>query len=173
MSGNSTDEFAIQFEYDPEFEQLIRDGEMPDCRIKIRADEKYLLGDEDRYVESIMTGLTLVDMLKTAEEAISGTARSFELLDSGTYVVVEPRGEDTVAVTKCFSPDEVEDPNERLFDPLVVPRDAVVSEIVRVAEQWRDDALAVDPDIASVDWFEDLQTAIGDVKVTYRSSQTS
>lgn len=167
MSGNSADEFAIQLEYDPEFEQLIRDGEMPDCRIKIRAGEEYLLGDEDRYVESIMTGLTLVDMLKTAEDAISGTAGSFELLDSGTYVVVEPRGEDTVAVTKCYSPDAVEDPNERLFDPFVVSRDAVVSEIVHVAEQWQDDALAVNPDIATVDWFGNIQRTIVNVKSTY------
>ncbi|MFC4550513.1 MULTISPECIES: hypothetical protein [Halorussus] len=134
--------------------------------MKIRVGEEYLVGGEDRYVESIMTGLTLVDMLTAAEDAVSGTAGNFELLDSGTYVVVEPRGEDTVAVTKCFSPGAVEDPNERLFDSFVVPRDVVVSEIVRIAEQWRDDALAVDSDIATVDWFEDLQNAITALKST-------
>lgn len=169
MSGNLEGEFTIQLKHDSEFEQLIRDGEMTDCRLNIRVGDEYLLGDEDSYVESIMTGLTLVDMLKTAEDAVAGTKGDFELFDSGTYVVIEPRSEDSVAVSKCYSPSTVENSNERIFDPLVVSRDAVVSEIICIAEQWRDDALAVNPSIASVDWFKNLQNAIDDTKSTYRS----
>lgn len=162
MTKKSREEFEISLKRDPEFKQLIRDGEMPDGGISIRVGDEYLLGDENHYVESIMMGLTLVDLSKAAEAATTGATGSIELLDSGTYIVIEPHGEDTVAISKCYSSESVED--ERIFDPQVVSKAAVVSEIIRIVEQWEDDALKVNPDIATVDWFHNIQQAIADLK---------
>lgn len=169
MVTDTHNEFRIQLKHDPEFQELIAKNEMPDGQIKIQAGDEYLVGDETHYVESIMIGLTLVDLLNAVEDAISGTSGDAELLDSGTHIVIEPEGEDRVAVGKCFTPTAIENSNERIFDPIPVPEKAVVSEIIRVAEGWRDDALDINPDIATVDWFDNLQQAIASVKSEYSS----
>lgn len=168
MAEKHNKRFGISLKLDPEFERLILDGEMPDGGISIRVGEEYLLGDENHHVESIMMGLTLVDLSKAAEAATTGATGSVELLDSGTYIVIEPHGEKTVAISKCYSSDAVEDEDERIFDPLVVSKAAVISEIVHVIEQWRDDALAINPNINHVDWFVNLQRALSDLKSVSR-----
>ncbi|NEU59202.1 hypothetical protein [Halorussus sp. MSC15.2] len=168
MVSKIDNKFQIQLKYDPEFEKLIADGKMPDGRIKIRVNDEYLIGGEDHYVESIMTGLTLVDLLKAAENTLAGFSGDVELLDSGTYLVIEPHEEGMVTLTKCFSPTAVEDQSERHFDPFVVTKDDVISEIIRITEEWRDDALDVNPDIETVEWFERLQQSISDVKLEYQ-----
>lgn len=169
MVTGTHNEFRIQLKQDPEFQELIAKSEMPDGQIKIQAGDEYLVGDETHYVESIMIALTLVDLLNAAEDAISGTSGDAELLDSGTHIVIEPEGEDRVAVSKCFSPTAIENPNERIFDPILVAEKAVIFELIRVSEAWRDDALGVDPDIATVDWFDNLQQAIASIKSEYSS----
>ncbi|MFC7079160.1 hypothetical protein [Halorussus caseinilyticus] len=146
--------------HDPKFEELIAANEMPDARIKVRINDEYLLGDEDHYVESIMIGLTLVDLLEAAENVVSGTRGSVELLDSGTYLVLEPEDQRRVTISKCFSPSAVSNPSERLFDPCMATRGAVISEIIRVAEEWRNDALEVNPDITATKWFKNLQESV-------------
>ncbi|WP_276302608.1 hypothetical protein [Halorussus lipolyticus] len=168
MVSNIDNKFQIQLKYDPEFEELIADGKMPDGWIKIRVNEEYLIGSEDHYVESIMMGLTLVDLLKAAENTLAGFSGDVELLDSGTYLVIEPHEEGTVTLTKCFSPNAVEDQRERHFDPFVITKDDVISEIIRVTEEWRDDALDVNPDIETAEWFKNLQQWINDVKSEYQ-----
>lgn len=169
MITSTPDGFRIQLKYDPEFQELIEKSEMPDGQVKIQAGSEYLVGDETYHVESIMIGLTLVDLLNAGKNAISGSRGDAELLDSGTYIVFEPNGEDRVAISKCFSPTAIENPNERIFDPILVDEKAVVSELIRVAEAWRDDALDANPDIAAVDWFDNLQQAIASVKSEYSS----
>lgn len=98
-----------------------------------------------------------VDLLKAAEDAVTGTRGDVELLDSGTYIVIEPNGQDTVAVSKCFDLMALDNSSGRIFDPVFVSEEVVLAEIIRVTEEWRDDALNANPDIGAVDWFDDLQ----------------
>ena len=170
MTENSRNDFRIFIEYGKGFYEFITDGKMPGNRAKVKFEDEFLVGGEDYYTESPIMGITLVEALQAVEEINDGNEAALDFPDGGgTILVIEPKDEQTVTLTTVYSDEAVTNPDERIFDPTPVSKDAVISEIIRVAKEWRDEALTTNSDIDQVDWFQKLEVAIEEAESTYQN----
>lgn len=112
------------------------------------------------YQECSLLGDVLKELVTGIEAILDGDSISIELDATRIHIVPKPDGECVeVRVEIMGIPDDV-----RGHEPDVVGRAELVTEIYVTVRSWCDDALAVNPDLDSSEWFQELKAALADAE---------
>jgi len=168
MTDNVQNSVEISIKYDEEFErQITGDGRSynPLVDLRIRAGDTPISGPEKGY-----TGVYLLNFLGEALDAVEKIRRGEKKIirtgDGSAYLVFEPKSESEVVFAKCFTKSGAEDPNERLpiETEVVVPKQALIDEILRLSAEAMDKITGLDPDVADHDQIREFREYLQEVE---------
>lgn len=158
----------LTIKFDDDFErQVTGDGRAYNPRVSLGIDagDVSLSGPEQGY-----TGVYLTNFLGEALEAVgcveNGEKKTIKTGDGPAYIVLEPRDDEAVVVTKCFSKGSAENPDERLpVEPhAVVTKEAFIEEVIRLANESLEKIFNANEDVRNHRQIRELQELLRTVE---------
>lgn len=150
-------EIEIEIEVSERFRQQVEGGANdPLAVMDVYVDSTHVKGGS-----SYMT-LTLVEALEAIEGILNDEKRIIEYSGGPSYLVFEPRDDETIWITGCGSLEAAENPDERLSIDTTVKADkqAWVSELVGTAEEYYYIIIEINPALEGTESLRRLQDRI-------------
>lgn len=168
MTESIHHELKLTVEFDDDFRrQVPGSGRVYNPRVSLGIDagDVSLSGPVQGYTGVYLTNF-LGEALAAIESTESGDKKTIKTGDGPAYIVLEPRDDEAVVVTKCFSKGSAENPDERLpVEPhAVVTKEAFVEEVIRLANESLERILDANEDVRDHRQIRELQELLRTVE---------
>lgn len=144
-------DFTIEVTDAASLEESVReDTADPYTGIRIRSNDSYLYGSEDRWPKN-WTTYFVSSLLEIVPEIASGEKAMVANHNGPSYFVFEPAGEGSVEITHVFSREAVDDPEERSEQmPITsVSLSTYIETIISLGISYQERLLSINPSLKS------------------------
>ncbi|WP_135855322.1 hypothetical protein [Halorussus salinus] len=168
MTDPVFDRFRLTVEFDDDFErQVTGEGRAYNPRVSlgIQAGDVSISGAEKGY-----TGVYLTNFLGQALEAVetieNGEKRVIKTADGPTYLVLDPRDDETMTFAQCFSKKSADEPHERMsIEPqVIITKEAFTKEVIRLGNESLEKIFATNEDVRDHRQIRELQELLETVE---------
>lgn len=159
MGDNSNSDIYLDLPSPSSTAGWLETGSMPAGDIRLLT-EKPAEESDKPYQECSLLGEVLKELVAGIERILDGESISIELDATRIHFIPEPDDKYvTVRVEIMGIPDDV-----RGYEPNVVERDELVTEVYVTVRSWCDEALEVNPELDNSEWFRELKVALADAE---------
>ncbi len=150
-------DITIEIDYGEGFERQIKSGTADPIVVM----SVYIGGKEVKKADSFMSR-TIAELLEAVDSIFAGEKQIIEYTGGPTYLVFEPRDEETIFVTGCGGYEAAHNPEERLSidTTAICDKRAWVTELVREAEEYREKILNLNPELEDDMFLQRIQASI-------------
>lgn len=152
---------TIEIEYGDRFRQQVEDGSADPLTIM----DVYVDGEQVKDGDSFISR-TVAELLEVVGDIFADEKQVIEYTGGPTYLVFEPRDEETMFVTGCGDHEAAYNPDKRLSvdTTAIVDKQVWVAELVRVAEEHFEKIVELNPDLRDDAFLQRIQSGITNAK---------
>ncbi|MFC7047154.1 hypothetical protein ACFQH6_18705 [Halobacteriaceae archaeon GCM10025711] len=154
---------TIEIQYDDRFSEQVAEkhDSNPLAGMKIRVGDEYVLGGPSTAASDYVTE-NLTAQLHAAPAIVADQTQVIEFHGGPVWLVLEPRDEQSIALTGCHTYAGVENPDKRLSTDTTraVTKRAWLSELVRATRAYHEQLTGLHPSLAGSEDVQALREAL-------------